>query len=255
MMGFFKPFVSHPVTTASIKALTCFGLLDLRAKNTGHSLCGQSLTHIRHHIDPIFIVIKFKPLITIKGYDKQNCMNKKENLDKFSMRNIKSVNNSVAIAEEMVSNYYKMSSSQWLHSKYDVKTLADLRDEEIVFGPFAQIIRYEGHKTNKALGSDNYDFYKICLQDHSILSALNTKTNLLLFPFTVYIVVHELIHIVRFSKFLQSFNASAEEKHEEERRVHDISHQILKSVQIQEMPPVLQFFHKWRTSAGRLKKS
>ncbi len=205
----------------------------------------------------IYAVIKFQAtdhygLITIEGCDKQNRMNKRENLKSFSVQNIKNVNNSVAIAEDMVSNYYKMSASQWLHPKYDVKTLVDLLDEEIVFGPFAQIIRYEGHKKSRALGSDNYDLYKICLQDHSILSTLNSIKELKLSPFTIYIVAHELIHIVRFSKFLQSFDASEEEKHEEERRVHEISHQILKTVQIEGIQPVLAFFQKWRAPTDGL---
>jgi len=45
------------------------------------------------------------------------------------------------MAEELVSEYYKMSASQRLRPKYDVKTLVDLDPAEIVHGPFAQIIR------------------------------------------------------------------------------------------------------------------
>ena len=78
----------------------------------------------------------------------------------------------VTMSEELVSNYFKMSANQWLHPKYDVKTLADLSNAEIVDGPFAQIIRYEGQRSGSSLGSESYDFYKICLQDHTILSTI-----------------------------------------------------------------------------------
>ena len=74
-----------------------------------------------------------------------------KNLKKFNPEQIGVINNSVAMAEELVSNYYKMSASQWLHPKYDVKTLADLKPEEVVDGPFAQIIRYKGQRKNSSL--------------------------------------------------------------------------------------------------------
>ncbi len=54
------------------------------------------------------------------------------------------VNESVAMAEELVSEYYKMSASEWLRPKFDVKTRIDLSSDEIVPGPFAQVVRYEG---------------------------------------------------------------------------------------------------------------
>ena len=43
----------------------------------------------------------------------------------------------------------------------------------------------------------------------------------MLFSLVVYIATHELIHIVRFSKFLQNFHASPDEKQAEEKRVHE----------------------------------
>lgn len=172
--------------------------------------------------------------------------NDMEKLEKFDSGQIKTVNNSVAMAEELVSNFYKLSASQWLRQKYDVKTLADLCPDEIVYGPFAQIIRYKGLRKNTSLGSSTYDFYKICLQDHSILSALKKSPRIKLFPFILYIVTHELIHIVRFSKFLQNFDASPEEKMEEEIRVHENTHEILRTLQVSGLADVLKFYDEWR---------
>ncbi len=88
----------------------------------------------------------------------------------FSPNQIKIVNNAVAMAEELVSNHYKMSASQWLGPRYDVKTLAELINAEIIDGPFAQIIRYRGQRRNTSLGSATYDFYKICLEDTILIS-------------------------------------------------------------------------------------
>ena len=169
-----------------------------------------------------------------------------KNLKKFNPEQIGIINNSVAMAEELVSNYYKMSASQWLHPKYDVKTLADLKPEEIVDGPFAQIVRYKGQRKNSSLRSTSYDFYKICLQDHIILQALNLAGNIRLLPFSLYIVIHELIHIVRFSKFIQHFDATSEERMAEEARVHHHTRAILSSVRVNGLKAVLNFYDKWR---------
>ena len=157
------------------------------------------------------------------------------------------------MAEELVSNFYKMSASQWIGRKYDVKTLTDLDRNEIIHGPFAQIIRYKGQRDNTTLGTSTYDFYKICLQDHSILLAMEQSPLVQLFPFILYIVTHELIHIIRFSKFFQQFEASAEEKMTEERRVHEITHEILSNVQVSGIKNALNFYDEWRAPLDELR--
>ncbi|MCF8067905.1 MAG: hypothetical protein K9L30_04905 [Desulfobacterales bacterium] len=167
-------------------------------------------------------------------------------IETYSPEQINIVTDSTKLAEELVSNYFKLSTSQWLRQKYDVKTLAELQPEEIVYGPFAQIVRYEGRKSDTALGSSNYDFYKICFQDHAVLSVLNKMADIQLFPFSLYIITHELVHIVRFSKFLQNFDASPDEKLAEEKRVHDITHKILKKVKVDGIDDVFRFYIKWR---------
>jgi hypothetical protein len=171
---------------------------------------------------------------------------KMQRLNCFATEQIKIVNNAVAAAEELVSNYYKMSASQWLGPRYDVKTLAELNPAEIIDGPFAQIIRYKGRRKNTTLGSATYDFYKICLQDHTIQSTLEASPGIELFPFSLYIITHELIHIVRFRKFLQNFEASDRERMAEEKRVHQRTHEILKPIQIAGLRKVLEFYNDWR---------
>ena len=167
-------------------------------------------------------------------------------LKQFTSDQIKIVNGSVEMAEELVSNFYKISASQWGRRRYDIKTLANLNSNEIVNGPFAQIIRYVGQHKNSSLGSSSYDFYKICLQDHSICETLNKTAGLKLFPFTLYIVTHELIHIVRFRKFIQIFTASPEERMSEEAKVHELTHEILYPLSISGLDAVLHFYIKWR---------
>lgn len=164
----------------------------------------------------------------------------------FAPEQLSVVTHAVGIAEELVSNHYKMSASQWLRPKYDVRTLAELEPPEIVDGPFAQIIRYQGQPKAASLSSSTYDFYKICLQDHAILTALRHNPELQLLPFTLYIITHELIHIVRFSKFLQGFEASADERLAEEQRVHARTHDVLIGLKLPGLSDVLRFYSDWR---------
>jgi hypothetical protein len=164
----------------------------------------------------------------------------------FNPEQIRLVNEAVAMAEELVSNHFKLAASQWLGRRFDVRTVAELNPEEIIEGPFAQVIRYEGRLNKAPLNSGSFDFYKICLQDHTILKTVGQNRNLSLFPFALYIVTHELIHIVRFSQFLQNFVASDDERLAEERRVHDKTHEILCPLKIEGLGAVLAYYAQWR---------
>jgi len=173
-------------------------------------------------------------------------------MENFSPNQIKTVNEAVAISEEVVCNFYKMSTNQWLRHRYDVKTLSDLADSEIIHGPFAQIIRYKGWPKDTTLGSSTYDFYKICIQDHAIISALNGSSVLKLFPFALYIITHELVHIVRFAKFLIGFDVSSEEKLKEEAKVHEKTHEILSPLQVSGMKNAFEFYKNWRNPLEKI---
>ncbi len=167
---------------------------------------------------------------------------------RFNPRELDTITHAAGMAEELVSNHYKMSASQWLRPKYDVQTLAGLTPPEVIDGPFAQIIRYKGQPNEASLSSATYDFYKICLQDHAVLAALRKHPDLDLLAFALYIITHELIHIVRFSRFLQGFEASPAERLEEEKRVHARTHELLRELKVPGLPAVLNFYTDWRTA-------
>ena len=91
-------------------------------------------------------------------------------------------------------------------------------------------------------GGLHTDYYKICLQDHVILKALSREKKLPLYPLAAYIVTHELIHVVRFSKFLQSFLVTAEEQEKEEALVHTLTFELLRGVKISHLDYVLGIY-------------
>jgi len=173
-------------------------------------------------------------------------------LQYFSPNQLEMVTHAVEMAEELISNHYKLSTSQLRRLNYDVKTLADLNRAEVVSEHFAQIVKYRLTKNDGLLDTESEDFYKICLQDHAILEALDTHPEIGFPGFLLYVVCHEMIHVVRFRRFLQQFDASAEEKLAEERRVHAKTREILSSVSMEGMAPVLAFYGDWHTRPPHL---
>lgn len=147
---------------------------------------------------------------------------------RFDATQLASVREAVALAEELTSEHFRYSTSQWRRCRYDILTAEKLSQEELTDEAFAQILRYVGVPSSGDLKSTRFDFYKICLQDHVILEAIRRERSLGLFPLVLYVVVHELVHIVRFSLFLQSFDAPPEDRQREEMTVHAITRDIIR---------------------------
>ncbi|WP_457553473.1 hypothetical protein [Desulfobacula sp.] len=157
------------------------------------------------------------------------------------------VDEAVKLSEELVNNHFKMSSGQWLKNRYDIKTAKDLAFHECVDGPFAQVIKYEGRKKDATLRSSSFSLYRVCLQDNAILTMVLKRKDLSLDPFLLYILTHELVHIVRFSKFKQRYENKneADVTLDEERKVHVLTHAILKSVSVSGLSKVFEFYKDW----------
>jgi hypothetical protein len=154
---------------------------------------------------------------------------------------------SIEISEELISDYFKISTSEWKRYRYDIQSLKDLNEEEITEVAFAQIRRYLRCPDHRLRGSDSGDFFKICLQDHVIRRAMERDLPIPLLPLSLYIVTHELIHVVRFARFLQRFAATVPEREAEEARVHALTYQLLENYRIPGLLEVLGAFRNCRT--------
>ena len=146
------------------------------------------------------------------------------------------------IAEEMAFDFFKLSPAHWRRARYDILTLEGLSREEISPHAHALVAKYKGVPQNSSLQSGWFDFYRVCLQDHNILKTLQASPALSLFPLLLYIVTHELVHVIRFSQFLAQFEASEEEKAREETRVHRLTQKILQPLNFLDLPPVIRYY-------------
>lgn len=160
----------------------------------------------------------------------------------FTSAEILLLRKAIEIAEEVTSNHHKISTSQWRQYRYDIQSLRDLAPEEITDLAFAQIRRYVRAPEQRSSASRHGEFFKICLQDHVIRRATERDRPILLLPLATYIVTHELIHVIRFSRFLQRFQTDSSECDREEQRVHSQTHSLLKSQKIEGLERVLGAF-------------
>jgi hypothetical protein len=166
-------------------------------------------------------------------------------VDYFHQNHKELLTEAAVIAEEVISDYFKLSASHWRRAPFDILTLEALRAEEISHHALALVAKYKGCPQDRLLGSAAFDFYRVCLQDHNILNTLKHCAELSLFPLLLYIVTHELVHIVRFSQFLALFEAREEQKQEEERQVHRLTQKILAPLKVRDLSPVIRFYdHK-----------
>ncbi len=162
----------------------------------------------------------------------------------FNLPLIRQLDKAIEISEDIIGDHFKISTSQWKHYRYDIKSLKDLKEGEITNDAYAQILRYTQHPNLRTRGSERREYFKVCLQDHVILRTLEAHPYLKFLPFMVYIVTHELIHVVRFARFVRSFYAPEKERLEEEVIVHSITHKLLVSTGISGMKETLHFFSK-----------
>jgi len=164
----------------------------------------------------------------------------------FEDRDIKYISDALDIAEDKTGNFYKFSFGQWKRHHYDVKTLISLSKNEISDCAFAILNKCTRATKDYESRTKNRDFYFICLQDHRILEALSRDQDLSLLSLLVYVFTHELVHIVRFCNFFQRFEIKGKGKEDEERLVHNITHEILKDSTLPRMGYVLESYKHHR---------
>ena len=171
----------------------------------------------------------------------------------FNAAELETVARAAMISEDLVNSHYKMSSTQWLKNRYDIKTARNLAPHERIDGPFAQVVKYEGQKSQVPLGSSRFSLYTVCLQDPAILRTVAAHQKIGLSPFLLYVLVHELVHVVRFLQFSHRYEHASEASVTlaEERKVHFLTYGILRPVTLDGLDQIFDFFEQWRMDHGQ----
>jgi hypothetical protein len=148
----------------------------------------------------------------------------------FNTSQIILVNRTFDHAEKLATTYFRLSQKEMKAHRYEVKTLKHLENHEIVDGAFAHLCKYHYQKDEDIIHPEEFQFFRICLQDNRILDAVERANSFIkLVPLVLYIATHELVHVIRFNSGESDFDVPLEEKVKEEERVHNITRNILKS--------------------------
>jgi hypothetical protein len=164
----------------------------------------------------------------------------------FKKEDLFTVSEALDIAEDRTGDYFKFSSGQWRRHRYDVKTLSQLADYEVIPDVFALLKKSKKRKEEVEPTSRHRDFYFICLQDHRIMKAVKRDRDLGLLPLLDYVFTHELVHIVRFCNFSQRFEVSTKDREKEERIVHAMTFEILKELSLPRLDYILNSYETHR---------
>jgi hypothetical protein len=142
-------------------------------------------------------------------------------------------------AEEHASRYYCIPPRQWQRLPYDLITRRDCEWLPVPETVLARLQRLERISRRRPA----LDFYRIQLNDPSILNA--ARRNGLeseIYPFLVYILTHEMVHLVRLGTIIESEKDLLPCFEAEETRVDRISRQILTGTPSERFRPVLEKF-------------
>ncbi|PKN32876.1 MAG: hypothetical protein CVU61_16060 [Deltaproteobacteria bacterium HGW-Deltaproteobacteria-19] len=147
-------------------------------------------------------------------------------------------------AESLVGRHFRITGEDMKAHRYDVKTLAFLENHEVRDEAFAHLCKYQVGREKEGVGqAAGMHFYRVCLQDHRILDAVERGTSFIrLTPLLLYIAAHELVHIIRFDRGEIDFNAPETDKEKEEEKVHGITRTILQGLRQPEVGIVAECF-------------
>ena len=124
-------------------------------------------------------------------------------------------------AEVRTSDYYCIPPFRWQRIRYDLLTRKDPEWRPLPEGMLArtQRLQREQHPS---------DFFRIELNDPGILTAAyreNLRADL--YPFLLYILTHEMVHLVRLSHILTDYEQDLIPRETEELRVSRVVRSIL----------------------------
>ncbi len=158
----------------------------------------------------------------------------------FGAADRRSLNRATAIAEDLTGRFYCIPGREWPRYPYEIRTLAE--------GPgpdapaFADVVRMVPDPASPRRAAVGH-LFRIRLRDDAILQAVEERSDgVKLYPLLLYIVTHELVHVVRFGSGFAPYRAAAHRRWKEEERVHAITRGVLRPVADASLRRVLEVY-------------
>jgi hypothetical protein len=165
----------------------------------------------------------------------------------FSPRDRRALRRLHPQAQALTGDYYRIPPWAWHQTPYDVLTA---RDPDARLAPLGGVLavldRCAYNRREEASGQEQ-TLYRVSLQDASILRVAERDSRLDLEALLLYVLTHELVHIIRFHTALKDFDAVGD-RDSEESRVHAVTFQILKGIPDRRIRFILERYEPDRRS-------
>lgn len=141
---------------------------------------------------------------------------------RFNLEELALLRRCLERSEGLVAASFRIPALPSKQYPYEVATLGELSEAERAEEAFAHLVVYE---RQRARGEER--LYRICLQDGTILARLSDGGPSWLAALLVYVLTHELVHVVRFQRAEQTYAAAGAERDREEDLVHRLTLELL----------------------------
>jgi hypothetical protein len=145
----------------------------------------------------------------------------------FTKPDLVTLGRAASLAEALTEDFFGLTHGEWQRNPYGVFTRKETLSTLHEINVFASVIRYPAGREARQRRDHRYG---IVLQDPNILLALLRSTEHDLWALGLFILTHELVHILRFQRFGVDFFATVADRDREERVVHGVTREIFSGV-------------------------
>jgi len=139
------------------------------------------------------------------------------------------VGRAATVAEDLTTAYFNLRPDEWKRNPYDIFTGKHVDDHLYEPNAFASVVKVVSRERSRGVCT-RYERFGIVLQEPNILRALLRTADYDLWTLLLFVLTHELIHIVRFRIFGVDFFGGAEGRDREEKLVQGVTKDILQGV-------------------------
>lgn len=144
----------------------------------------------------------------------------------FTKSDLETISRAARLAENLTCDYFDLPPDEWKINPYRMLTIKHVSRDFHIDQVFAHVVRIQSTPGASKLNKPR-SMYGVVLQDPYILRELFRSESYELWSLALYVLTHELTHIVRFNKFNVDFFSDSDGRQDEERIVDGHTREIL----------------------------
>jgi hypothetical protein len=156
----------------------------------------------------------------------------------FTADDLEVLARAIPLAEELVGDHFRVTSFGPHQRLYEVVTLASSGPECRAPHALARLCRFDRQERPIDAAPRVSRFYRICIQDDAVLTRARDELDLR--AILLYVLTHELIHIVRFESFEVGYDAAIKARVAEEGVVDRLTREVLSTLRDRTVDAVVE---------------